>query len=100
MSIFYKKAIGQLILWRDLSTASAVLKAVFIVATYETDGRLINSNVETECEKQRKLQRLIDPYEQKEDIDEILNNNVTKCHPEDKNIFDDDDNDEPKKENC
>lgn len=41
ISVFYKAAIGQLILCRNVKSASTVLRAIFIAATGETDGQLL-----------------------------------------------------------
>lgn len=74
--IFYKAAIGELILCRNLTSAEKVLKAILIISQCESDGFLIKTRRYTQCEIQRNfLKDKIDPSKLDDtDADEITEN--------------------------
>lgn len=49
---FYLGAIGQLILCRNIISAKEIIKSIFIIALYETDGNLKDGN-STQCDLER-----------------------------------------------
>lgn len=86
--VFYKASMGQLILCRNIEKAAKVLKGILIVAYCDTDGHLLDSDQETECDKQRKfLKNLLNPQEL-EESDDGENEDIPEYRPPDKNIFD------------
>lgn len=51
--IFFKAALGQLMIYTDEEIAKKILKAIFIVSYSETDEKLIGRTDKTECDIQR-----------------------------------------------
>ena len=75
---FYKAAIGQLIQARKEEDTIRILKAIFTIAHSETDGPILKSKLNTQCEESKQfLLSLIDPknLEIEEEIEEA------RCFP-------------------
>ena len=93
--IFYKAAIGLLILVRSEENANEVLKAILTVALCETDGNLVGSEIPTQSEIQKnKLKSMMDPNEvdpYKVEIDET-STEPSPNRPESDSIFENGDN--------
>ena len=88
--IFYKACIGQLTLCRSTESAKKILKAILVVAHCETDGRLLQADEDTECDKERNfLKNLLDPKELEEpDIKSDTNPETWPPNrPQDESIF-------------
>lgn len=54
VATFYKAAMGQLIICRNVETAKNIIKSLLLISQSETDGYL-NDGLETEVEKSRKF---------------------------------------------
>lgn len=72
--IFYKAAMGQLILSRKEQDTRRILKAILILVHSETDRKILGSNGDTECERQKRfLINLINPQTlEKDEVEEEM----------------------------
>ena len=86
---FYKAAIGQLILSRDLEMARKVVKAILLVSQSEFDGPLIGSSQKTHCQEYRDiLKTMIDPRELEDQNEDPSSEESAPNRPEDESILD------------
>ena len=95
LSIFYKAAIGLLILVRSEENANEVLKAILTVVLCETDGNIVGCEIPTQSEIQKnRLKSMMDPNEvdpYKVEIDET-STEPSLNRPESDSIFENEDN--------
>uniref|UniRef100_A0A6P7GZZ6 Uncharacterized protein LOC114348585 n=1 Tax=Diabrotica virgifera virgifera TaxID=50390 RepID=A0A6P7GZZ6_DIAVI len=91
VKVFYKAAIGQLILCQTIERATTILKAILIVASCETDGLLINTNEYSSCETQKQfLKNIVQPHGLEEALfDEEVTEKWESMRPTNESIFDD-----------
>ena len=86
---FYKAAMGQLILCRDLEMARKVVRAIMFVSQSEFDGPLIGSSQKTHCEEHRDvLKTMINLRELEDQSEELSSEDSAPNRPEDDSILD------------